>query len=213
MLVLALVTGALWGALAGTASAQSGTRCVATFTVVHNDRVGRLSLPAGFYQLRTNELTCTKASFLFREFLSDFNGVLPRPWRVTVQGTGIGTFVRGSTRQRFQAVRVGNAASALQNPQSGDPNEGGGHHGTLVCPGSFRVLNNDSIGELALRAGRYRITRMGSRITCGQASNYFRQFLNYPSGRLPGGWVVLADAGEFVRGSSHYGFRVKPYVR
>jgi hypothetical protein len=185
------------------------TQCTASFHVLHDDHIGRLQLPNGIYQLRTNELTCTKASSLFSQFLADYNGVLPRPWSYTVQGVGNGRFTRGggTGSQFFDAVRVGDA-TAPSNP--GSHTQGGGTHGALVCPASFRVLNNDRVGSLRLRRGNYQVTLLGGNLTCGTASSLFRRFLNLPSGRLPGGWVVLAASGEFVSGASHNGFRVKP---
>jgi hypothetical protein len=71
-----------------------GGRCRGTFRVDHNDRIGRLRLPAGPYVItRYNGLSCARASSLFSHFLDDFTGALPRPWRLNVQ---TGTFSRGS---------------------------------------------------------------------------------------------------------------------
>ena len=208
-LVLGLLL-AVTATLGTSATALGQTaQCSASFHVLHDDHIGRLQLPNGIYQLRTNELTCAKASSLFSQFLNDYNGVLPRPWGYTVQGVGNGRFTRGggTGSQFFEAVRVGNA----NGPSNGGSHaQGGGTHGALVCPASFRVLNNDRIGSLRLARGNYQVTLLGGNLTCGTASSLFRQFLNRPTGNLPGGWVVLASAGEFVKGSTQYGFRVKP---
>ena len=192
-----------------TAPAQGPTACAATFHVLHDDRIGRLQLPEGLYQLRTSEVTCARAASLFSQFLNDFDGVLPRPWRATVQGVGNGRFTRGSGTGApfFEAVRTGDATAPATPGSNAD---GGGTHGALLCPASFRVLNNDRIGSLRLPRGNYQVTLLGGNLTCADASSLFRRFLNRPAGRLFGGWVVLPAAGEFVNGSSHNGFRVKP---
>ena len=76
--------------------------------------------------------------------------------------------------------------------------------------GTFQVVHNDRVGRLNLPAGRYTITTLGGRLSCRASSRLFSKFLQDPDGRLGGGWVVLPASGEFVRGTSHYGFRVKP---
>jgi hypothetical protein len=186
------------------AVAQQPTPCAATFHVLHDDHIGTLQLPEGAYQLSTVDQTCQRAAHLFTEFLQDYDGDLPRPWRFTVQDVGQGTFI--GRNARFQVVRTGDITPATP---PGPPSAGGGTHGSLVCPATFRVQHNDRIGALRLRRGDYRVTRLGVRISCARTTNLFRRFLRRPSGRLFGGWIVLARAGEFIRGTSHYGFQVE----
>jgi hypothetical protein len=193
------------GAVSAPAQTQGPTQCTASFEVLHNDRIGSLRLPQGAYQLRTFDLTCLRASHLFAEFLQDYNGDLPEPWRYTVQGVGQGTFIFGDAERRFVALRIGDNGSGT----SGHASDGGGSHGDLVCPATFRVEHNDRIGRLRLRAGQYRVTRLGARLSCARASTLLARFLDRPSGRLPGGWIVLPQLAEFVKGSTYYGFRVK----
>lgn len=184
------------------AVAQSGA-CTASFHVLHDDTIGRLSLPAGIYQLATTETTCATASHLFSQFLRDYDGRLPSPWRYSVQGDGRGTFTgRGS----FTVTRTGDVNAT---PTGGSASNGGGSHGDLACPGFFEVEHNDRIGVVRFPAGEYRISLLGGNLTCGSAVRNFRRFLERPAGNLPGGWVLLADAAEFVRGSSHDGFRLE----
>jgi hypothetical protein len=181
---------------------QGPTQCTATFEVLHNDRVGSLQLPQGSYQVRPFDIGCTRTSHLFAEFLQDYNGVLPSPWHYTVQGVGRGTFIFGNAERRFVVLRV-----ATSTP--GHASQGGGAHGELACDATFAVQHNDRIGRLRLRAGQYRVTMLGSRLSCTRAYRLLAQFLDQPSGRLRGGWIVLPQLAEFVRGSSYYGFRVK----
>jgi hypothetical protein len=203
LLALALAVGAT-GLTSSAASAQTApTQCAASFHVLHNDRIGSLQLPEGHYLLKTSNLTCATASALFAEFLQDYNGVLPKRWRYSATAVGEGTFTRGS--RSFTAAR-----SAETTPPAPGPNsQGGGSHGNLACPGTFRVLHNDRIGRLTLPKGQYRVTLLGGNLSCNAADSLFARFLNRPSGNLGGGWNVLPGTGEFVRSSSHDGFRVK----
>jgi hypothetical protein len=181
----------------------TGLACPGTFRVLHNDHIGRFSIPAGPYRitlLAARRLSCARASQLFASFLQDFDGRLPRPWVLDRQ---TGTFLRGSVHVGFRIkAAVGPAPSPT--PSGRHPSDG------TRCPGTFRVLNNDRIGRLRLPAGPYMITRRGN-VSCSQASSLFRQFLNLPLGNLPRPWVLNARTGAFSRGrGSANGFRVKP---
>ena len=65
------------------AGGQIQLNCSASFHVQHNDRIGSLRLPEGAYQLSVTGMSCLRASQLFAEFLQDWNGKLPPPWRGT----------------------------------------------------------------------------------------------------------------------------------
>jgi len=188
------------------ASAQTPA-CAASFHVLHDDHVGRLSLPAGIYQLTPSAATsCAQASHLFTQFLNDFDGVLPGSWRYTVQGSGSGSFT--ATRGRgFSVLRTG-AADAPATP--GAATAGGGSHGDLLCPGVFEVENDDRVGALRIPAGDYTITLLGGNLTCATAERYFGIFLTRPRGNLPRKWTVLPMLAEFFKQSSQHGFRIKP---
>ena len=202
LISIAMAVGIAIG-LASPAAAQTGT-CPASFHVLHDDTIGRLSLPAGLYQLTAADgLTCAAASNLFTQFLRDYDGRLQRPWSYTVQGEGRGTFTgRGS----FTVARTGDANSTAQ---PGSATNGGGSHGDLACPNTFEVVHDNRIGALRIPAGNYRITLLGANLTCASAVRNFPRFLERPAGNLPGGWILLAQSAEFVRGSTSYGFRIK----
>jgi len=87
---------------------------------------------------------------------------------------------------------------------------GGAQSAPLRCPGTFQVLHNDHIGRMALPAGPYVITVLdSSRLTCADASDLFRQFLEDFNGRLARPWVAVVSTRTFTRGSgSTTGFRV-----
>jgi hypothetical protein len=204
-LVLSLAAAALLGAGAqAKAQAPAPIPCIATFHVLHDDVIGDLELPEGQYRLAVDGITCARASHLLTQFLEDWDGVLPRPWGYTVHDPGQGTF---SGRGTFTVTRTGDATTP---GQPGSRSAGGGSHGDLVCPATFDVLHDDRVGRLRIPAGDYTITLLGGNLTCATASRLFSRFLKRPSGRLPRRWVVLPQTAEFMRFSSHHGFRIKP---
>ena len=81
------------------------TRCP-TFRVLHNDRIGRLVLPKGTYNVWVRgRLSCSASTRLFDQFLDDPTGDLPTPW---VVNAGSASFSRGpgsSTGFRVKPVR------------------------------------------------------------------------------------------------------------
>jgi len=178
--------------------------CPSFFTVVHNDHIGSFAIRNGRYRitlLSVGRISCAQASNAFARFLQDFDGILPRPWSVD---PSTGTFMRGS---RYVGFRIKPWSGPL--PSGG----GGGRHPSTggKCPGTFRVVHNDRIGQLRLPRGPYLITAFGS-VSCAQASTQFTSFLNNDNtGVLPRPWRLQVTTGSFLRGSgSKNGFRVKP---
>lgn len=171
--------------------------CPGTFSVLHNDHIGAMSVPAGRWQitlLSTKGLSCAQAAAQLTTFLDyDWSGRLPAPWTMNV-----------ATRT-FQTSKTNGFKITYVGSNSG----GGGHHPSNLqvrCP-TFRVLNDDRIGTLILPKGTYNMWAWGG-VSCRQASADFRAFLNDPSGDLPAQWTEIPQTGSFVRGAS--GFRVKP---
>ena len=175
----------------------SSLACPGTFTVLHNDHIGAMSVPAGRWQitlLSSKGLSCAQASSQLATFLAyDWSGRLPKPWTMNVATRTFQTSPTNGFRITYKGSGTG----------------GGGHHPDthqVRCP-TFRVLNTDRIGALVLPKGTYIMWAWGS-VSCKQASADFRAFLNDPSGELPPQWVEIPQTGSFVRGAS--GFRVKP---
>jgi hypothetical protein len=169
--------------------------CPGTIQVEHNDRIGSLSLPAGAYNIRSTGVSCAAASQLFVQFLNDWDGRLPGSWRTTVQGVGRGTF----TAPRGQAFAVQRAGGGT-----------GGGNG-LVCSQRLVLTQNDRIGPLVIKKGRYIIDRLGPLSpSCAQATSLLEGFLINFDGVLPNGWTLLPNDATFVRGSVSYGFRLEP---
>ncbi len=203
--VLTAVATVAWVAIAPGAASAARVRCPGTFRVLHNDSIGRLSLPRGNYRITTlssGRPGCAQAARLFSRFLDDFDGILPRPWRISVANS---TFVR-SRGVGFNVRRVRRSGGG------GGRSEGGGRANAYFCPGSFRVLNNDHIGALRVPAGRYSLVLLQARgLTCAQASRLFTRFLNIVSGRLPAPWRVRPQTASFVRTTNGVGFRLEPF--
>jgi hypothetical protein len=193
---LAVAVG-LWIAVASPSRAAT-VKCPGTFQVLHNDRIGKLSLPGGPYNITASGVSCATASQLFTEFLNDWDGRLPGGWKTVVRGVGNGSF----TNSRGRSINV---------QRAGRSGGGGGGVAGLVCSQRFVITQNDRIGALVIKKGRYIIDRLGTIApTCSQDVSLLKQFLMDFDGVLPGGWVVLPDDGTFVRGSVTYGFRLEP---
>lgn len=187
----------------GTASAQTATPalCPSTFAVLHDDQIGSMSLPAGAYAITVTGLGCAQASDLFRQFLEDWNGRLPRPW---VANPATRTFTRGA------GGSVGFSVAPTGSHTGGG---GGGHHPLGVQCGTFRVLHNDFIGNFRIPRGSYSITLLSvGRITCAQAARSLGRFLQDFDGVLPNPWFLDPETGSFMRGSRNVGFRIKELV-
>ena len=181
-------------AVALPSAAQAQSRCPATFTVLHNDRVGSMAIAAGAYAITPDGLSCSQASRLLSRFLSDFDGVLPGGWTTAGSGLGFENVVTGASFTLARAV----------TPAGGGGGGGGGTTGR--CPGTFTVEHNDRIGSLRLRAGRYTIN--ARRMSCTTASRSFAFFLYHDwAGTLPRGWRLNVAARRFTRGRGSFTVR------
>ena len=187
-------------------AAAAPTSCP-SFTVLHNDRIGPASLPAGSYSIGLDAgsgLTCAAASKLFARFLEDYDGVLPKPWRVVAEGSGKASFVQGA-RAGFAVSRTG--------PIKGKGGEGGYTPLGGLCPGSFTVNANAMVGPLLFPKGGYLLyIPPGSGITCNRASVLFTRFLAQPQGRLPFPWRLKNQTATFFKSENptRSAFRVEP---
>jgi hypothetical protein len=156
-------------------TASAATRCPATFQVLHNDRIGAMSLPAGAYYVTVSNLSCAQASTLFANFLRDYDGDLPYPWRGNASAR---SFTNGTSSFSVKLAR--------QSPAQPS--------GATTCVGTFSVLNNDRIGTVALPQGQY-VIKIQRGMTCSAASTQFAQFLDSPSG-VPAPWTIRGSSGN-----------------
>jgi hypothetical protein len=195
--VVGLLTVA-WGA---PASASAAT-CPG-FRVLHNDRIGAASFPAGSYSVTASTVTCAEASKLFARFLEDYDGVLPRPWRVVGEGSGRASFKRAG-RTGF-SVRLGGGGG------------GGGGNSPLgaLCSGSYTVNAGQRVGPLTFPRGRYLLyIPPRSAISCRRATVLFTRFLASPGGALPRPWRVISQTATFYKPANptRSSFRVEPFA-
>lgn len=193
--VLAALAIAIPAVASGTPPAHAAAVSCPSFRVLHNDRIGKVYLPAGNYAVTVSNLSCSDSTALFARFLEDWDGVLPRPWRASSTGAGQVTFRGG--RQSFSARRIG----------------GGGGGGGLVCQSAYNLRHSDRIGSLVLKRGKYRITRLSTiSPSCARSARLLTGFLEDFDGQLSGRWVLLAQTGTFLDGSVENGFRVEPWA-
>lgn len=187
-LLLAVATVGAFAAFSG-GGATAATACPA-FTVLHNDKIGAMTVPAGQYTLVPKGITCAQASSLFTRFLQDWDGNLPGGWVVQQTANSKG-FARTGTSQSF-TLKPG-----AVKPSGGSKIRNG------KCPGTFAVLHNDRIGDLKLPKGNYQITTTG--LYCWFDVEKLAYFLNHDeSGKLPRPWTVDAEMMKFSRSTNHY---------
>jgi hypothetical protein len=191
---------------AAPAAAGTGTSTdCPLFTVLHDDKIGTLSLPAGVYSVTIatkSTLTCAAASDLFAQFLEDFDGKLSGGW---VVGASASSFSRTSPQQSFSVKRVG--ASAPSGAATVQPAL------SSVCPAVFQLAHDDHIGALAIPAGKYIIDLVAAdRMTCDTAASSLASFLQDYDGTLPRPWFVDSETGTFLRGTVNDGFELEPLV-
>jgi hypothetical protein len=189
---------------AGSAPAAAVSSCPG-FRVLHNDRIGPASFPAGTYKVTVapaSGLSCADASKLFTRFLEDYDGVLPTPWRVLAESSGKASF-----------TQAGKAGFAVALGAGGG--EGGNSELGVLCHGSFTVNSNVVIAPLSFPKGQYLLyipPRSG--ISCNRASVLFTRFLGSPGGRLPFPWRLKNQTATFFKPEhpTRSAFRVEPFA-
>lgn len=182
----------------GGGGGNSGRSCPGYFQVLHNDSIGSFKVPKGQYRITLidpSKMNCTQAVKRFQEFLLDFDGKLPYPWKLNPDKATF--FKRTAGRTGFHINR---AYGPSPNPNKNTK--------FARCPATFRVLHNDRIGALSLPKGPYYVYVING-LSCAQASNYFRQFLQRTDGMLPAPWRLNAAKAKFGTGAGGMAFRVQ----
>jgi uncharacterized spore protein YtfJ len=112
--------------------------------------------------------------------------------------------MRERTRCLLLAITL--TAAVLAAPAAADA------QAPAACPATFEVLHDDTVGALYLPKGNYTISLLDpGALSCAEASDLFRQFLEDFDGRLRRPWVVDAQSAAFTRGAGgSVGFRVTP---
>ena len=174
------------------ASAGIGQKCPGTFRVLHNDKIDGVPFRAGNYVISVKRMACQQASDYFRQFLANNQNDLPKGWRLFASRL---KFKNKKQNIAFRVRRV-----------SGGGGGGGGGSTTGSCPGTFRVLHNDRIDNLAIPAGRYTIKV--KRMACQQASGLFARFL--AADGVSKGWRVIKAKRKFKNKKQNTAFRIFP---
>lgn len=185
-------------------SLGGGSAAAATcpsFRVLHDDRIGAANLPAGSYEVTTSGgLSCPASSKLFARFLGDWDGNLPKPWRLTAEGSGKATFTGGGLG--FSVRRGGGGEGGGGNTEIGK-----------LCPGTFTVNAGADVGPLFFAKGQYLVyIPARSAIPCRRASILFTRFLAAPGGMLPSPWRVNTQTATFFKPAYplRSAFRIEP---
>jgi hypothetical protein len=95
------------GGTGGGGGTANANYCPGSFRVLHDDRVGKLRIPAGSYEiflLQRSGLSCPQASRLLTRFLASPSGRLPAPWIVQPQTA---SFRRGPGGSGFRIDPAG----------------------------------------------------------------------------------------------------------
>jgi hypothetical protein len=196
------------GAGSAAAAAPTPTAVIACkgFKVLHDDRIGPASFPAGTYTVEipvAAELSCKEGNELFARFLEDFDGVLPRPWKLEAEGSGKATFARGA--QPGFSVALSKSSSS----EGGEPTSP--VLGTL-CNGTFSVNSDVVIGPLRFTKGKFLIyLPPKSGISCHRASVLFTRFLA-ATPDLPSPWRLATQTATFSKPANpaRSAFRIEP---
>jgi hypothetical protein len=171
--------------------AAEATKACPGFKVLHSDRIGTAVFPAGTYTVNLEDptLSCKSSAELFARFLEDWDGNLPKPWKVAGEGSGKASFVRGS----LGGFSVELTAKAKEEGSGTNPDLG------TLCPGTFTVNSTTTIETLRFTKGAFLVyLPQGSGISCGQASALFQRFLG-AGGKLPPPWKLTNQTATFYK--------------
>lgn len=184
------------------AQAAAPAACPNVFNVLHNDRIGELKLPKGWYRITLLDdqarLSCERAAKLFGRFLQDYDGKLPKPWQLNVERA---KFKKQGKRVGFRVKKV----------SGGGGGGGGGKHPSgkhTKCP-TFRIQHNDMISGVMFKKGTYQMTALG-RFTCQRSVKRLQAFLE--SGQIADGWRLRKATGTFLRNGRN-GFQINYWGR
>ncbi|HTT93074.1 MAG TPA: hypothetical protein VMF55_00230 [Solirubrobacterales bacterium] len=183
---------------AGAAPAAANPTTCPGFNVLHDDRIGAATFPAGSYTLTLQDtsLDCKSSAALFARFLEDWDGNLPKPWTVANEGPGKASFVRAITGGTIPGFSV--ELTARSKGESGGTNPDLGK----LCPGTFTVNSTTVVGPLRFTKGAFLVyLPAGSGITCNRAAVLFARFLG-AGGTLPRPWKVLNQTATFYKPSN-----------
>jgi hypothetical protein len=190
---------------AATSATAATVSCTGiSFTVLHNDSSGGVTLPAGKYTVSSPNLGCKPASTYFTTFLNKYNGAIPG-WKGKQLATGWGTYTKNNTKTQFTVkwskatgVGVGAPAAGCQTSalkvSLGKPNATAG---TTFYPLKF-VNSGKTSCTLRGYPGVSAVTSSGQQIgnSAKRSGGTFRTVTIAP-GKQQSASVGIVDTGNF----------------
>ncbi len=161
------------------------SNCAGTYQVLERSQAGSLKLAAGAYRLApTANLNCNEAARLFGEFQKSWGTKLPLGWKSVSGPTGFAN----AAGQRFRVARATVAGSS-----------------TRGCP-YLSVVQAGKLNQLSVAAGRYRLLRSSTSLSCAAVARNFFALL-YKTGEPDGSWRAARlgpGAIQLSRGSASF---------
>lgn len=174
----------------GGSNKQNGV-CPGNFTVLHNDKVGKLRLKAGQYQITTKGLYCWFDVTKLAYFLNYTEGSkLPSPWTVNVAMKKI----QRSPNHYFTLKYLGKSGGGGQTPT-----------GMTRCSKKLRVSTPGVLAGMQFPRGSYYVN-VKAGTTCTGASALFDKWL--AAGAVSNSWKVNSDTAVFTLNSKS--FQIEP---
>jgi Protein of unknown function (DUF4232) len=195
---LAVAVGVATSATAATPAPASCTGI--SFSVLHNDQSGGVTLPAGKYTVSSPNLGCKTASNYFTTFLNKYNNGIPG-WTGKAISKGWGTYTKnGSTTQftvKWSNAKGGPVANCLTRALKvslGPPN---GAAGTTFYPLQF-VNTGKTSCILRGYPGVSAVTSSGKQIgnAASRVSSKFATVTLAP-GKQQNATIGIVDTGNF----------------
>jgi hypothetical protein len=186
---------------AATAATPAKASCTGiSFTVLHNDQSGGVTLPAGKYSVSSPNLSCQTASSNFTTFLNKYNGAIPG-WKGKAIAKGWGTYTKnGSTTQftvKWSKATGNSAKSCLTRNLKVSLGPANGTAGTTFYPLQFLNAGTTSC-TLSGYPGVSAVTSSGTQIgSPASRSNAKVKTVTLAPGKQSSASVGIVDTGNF----------------
>jgi Protein of unknown function (DUF4232) len=196
---LAVGVGVATSATAATPAAAAGCTGI-SFSVLHNDQSGGVTLPAGKYTVSSPNLSCQIASSNFTTFLNKYNGAIPG-WTGKAIAKGWGTYTKNGTNTQFTVkwskATGGTVKSCLTRNLKVSLGPANGTAGTTFYPLQFLNAGTTSC-TLKGYPGVSAVTSSGQQIGNPASRNSAKfQTVTLAPGKQRSASVGIVDTGNF----------------
>jgi hypothetical protein len=206
----ALAAGGVAAALAGavgvattvaTAATPAAASCTGiSFSVLHNDQSGGVTLPKGTYAVSSPNLGCKPASNYFTTFLNKYNGAIPG-WTGKAIATGWGTYTKNGSKTQFTVkwskAKGNTVKSCLTRDLKVSLGPANGTAGTTFYPLQFLNAGKTSC-TLSGYPGVSAVTSSGKQIGNPASRNKAKfQTVTLAPGKQRNASVGIVDTGNF----------------